>query len=41
MQFTAAAIMRLAAEGKLKLDDTVASYIPNTQAPARSPFVIC
>ena len=30
MQFTAAAIMRLAVEGKLKLDDTVASYIPNT-----------
>ena len=30
MQFTAAAILRLAVEGKLKLDHTVASYIPNT-----------
>jgi len=35
MQFTAAAIMRLADEGRLKLDDAVALYIPSTPGAGR------
>ena len=35
MQFTAAAVLLLAQDGKLKLDDPVSKYVPNVSAGRR------
>ena len=40
-QFTAAAVVRLAEQGKLSLDDTLAKYIPGFPTPAMSLCGTC
>ena len=40
-QFTAAAILMLAEEGKLSLDDPVSKYVPGLTGAMRSRFVNC
>ena len=40
-QFTAAAILLLAEEGKLSLDDPVSKYVPGLTAATKSPSARC